>query len=334
MDGWSEYLDSRAASSPAGQSRAWKLQKGNGEMRGLVDGAPLQSCRKAIVGVASMNGAEQYPASSRSVENLREVRLMALLRNVVVERGKVKAAETLGVSFRTLSRAEETGRLTPRLADALESHLVQGGGTAAARQRRQMTELTERVAALEKALSEGLGAVRHEAQRAAWEQSRALAELERRVTVLETAGIVGAPGIGTNSAGPGAAGNPATAGNPPASRPRRVYNDVVTAEPEPGEELVYGDAAKAVIIQWRQARDAFSRATDALDVLNARQRRVELEIELIQEYELTLPPATRPWDWGDRRQEVRRRNELLDETIVDRKLLRLRRFLTLGLWRK
>ena len=75
-----------------------------------------------------MNGVEQYPASSRSVENLREVRLMALLRDVVEQQGKVKAAERLGVSFRTLSRAEETGRLTPRLADALESHLVQGAG--------------------------------------------------------------------------------------------------------------------------------------------------------------------------------------------------------------
>ena len=128
---------------------------------------------------------------------------------------------------------------------------------------------------------------------------------------------------------------PATAGTPPVQRPRRVYNDVVTDEAEPGEELVYGDAATAVIVRWREARDAFAEARDALDVLNARQRRVELEIELIQEHDLTLPPATRPWDWGDRRQEVRwRRNEMLYEVNVDRKMLKLRRFLTLGIWRK
>ena len=277
-----------------------------------------------------MNGAEQYPASSRSVENLREVRLLALLRDVVAEQGKVKAAETLGVSFRTLSRAEETGRLTPRLADALESHLVQGGGTAAARQRRKMTELTERVEALEKALSEGLAAVRREGEKAREEQARALAALERRVAALEAE----LPGVGASGAGGGSAGSVSSAGQPVTQQPRRVYNDVVTADAEPGEELVYGDAATAVIVQWRQARDAFAAAKDALDVLNARQRRVELEIALIEEHELTLPPATRPWDWGDRRQEVRRRNELLDQTIVDRKVLRLRRFLTLGLWRK
>ena len=123
------------------------------------------------------------------------------------------------------------------------------------------------------------------------------------------------------------------AANPVAERPRRKYYDLVTAEAEPGEELVYGDAATAVIVRWHEARDAFAAATDALDVLNARERR-RLEIELIQEHELTLPPATRPWDWGDRRQEVRRRNALLDQTIVDRKMLRLRRFLTLGIWRK
>ena len=113
-----------------------------------------------------------------------------------------------------------------------------------------------------------------------------------------------------------------------------MYPDLVTAEAEPGEELVYGDAASAVIVQWREARDAFAAAKDAMDVLNIRQRRLELEVELIEQYELTLPPATRPWDRGDRRQEVNRRNEMLYEVNVDRKMLRLRRVLTLGLWRK
>ena len=89
-----------------------------------------------------------------------------------------------------------------------------------------------------------------------------------------------------------------------------------------------------MIVQWREARDAFGTATDALDVLNARERRLALEVELIEQHELTLPPATRPWDRGDRWQEVKRRNEMLYEVNVDRKMLKLRRFLTLGIWRK
>ena len=269
---------------------------------------------------------EQYPASSRSLESLREVRLTALLRDVVEEQGKVKAAETLGVSFRTLSRAEDTGRLTPRLADALESHLAQGGGSAAAQQRQQVRELADRVARLEAALVEGVEELRKEGERAREEQAGALAELQRRVSALEAAGN------GAAHSQPAVQSEPAA--HPVVQRPRRVYPDLVTAEAEPGEELVYGDAATAVIVRWREARDAVGKPKDALDRLNARQRWYELEIELIQDYELTLPPATRSWDWGDRRQEVRRRNEALDEIIVDRKMLKLRRFLTFGIWRK
>ena len=280
----------------------------------------------------------QYPEASRSVDSLGEMRLAALLGDMIEAQGKAQAAETLGVSVRTLGRFEESRRLTRVLAAALETHLLKGGGSAADRQRRQAADVEVRVAELEKALSEGLGAVRREGEKAGEEQARALAELERRVAALEAAGAGTAAVNGGAPTGGEAArtriANQGAGSKPVVERPRRQYYDLVTADAEPGEELVYGDAATAVIVQWRQARDAFAAAKDALDVLNARQRRVELEIELIQEHEFTLPPATRPWDWGDRRQEVRRRNELLDDTIVDRKMLKLRRFLTLGLWRK
>ena len=274
-----------------------------------------------------------YPEATRSVESLRELRLLALLGDLMGEQGKTQAAETLGVSPRTLTRFEESRRLTPTLAGALERHLLEGGGSAAATQRHRLGMLEDGQKELEKALSDGLAELRKQEGRAREEQARALAELERRVAALETAETATQP-VGAASAGRGPVSGPAGAGRPVVERPRRVYDDLVTDDPEPGEELVYGDAATAVIVRWREARDAFAAAKDALDVLNARQRRVELEIELIQEHELTLPPATRPWDWGDRRQEVRRRNELLYQTMVDRKMLRLRRFLSLGLWRK
>ena len=282
--------------------------------------------------------SEQYPGTTRSLDSLDEMRLVALLGDLMGEQGKTQAAETLGVSPRTLTRYEESRRLTPTLAGALERHLLEGGGSAAERQRRQAADVAERVGALEKALPEGLAALRKDGETAREEQARELAELARRVAVLEAA----TPGQGSSPAGAGSAantaktqpGNPAPGGKPVVQRPRRVYPDLVTAEAEPGEELVYGDAATAVIVKWREARDAFGAAKDAMDILNVRERRLELEIELIQEHELTLPPATRPWDWGDRRQEVNRRNEMLYEVGVDRKMLRLRRILTLGLWRK
>ncbi len=281
----------------------------------------------------------QYPASSRSLDSLDEMRLVALLGDMIERQGKPGAAETLGVSVRTLGRFEESRRLTRTVAAALEAHLLKGGGSAADRQRRQAADVAGRVAALEKALPEGLEALRQEGQSAVSEQAKALGELERRVAALEAVGGSAAAGNGGAPTGGGAAksqpaGQSAAAANPVVQRPRRVYPDLVTAEAEPGEELVYGDAATAVIVQWREARDAVGKPRDALDRLNARQRWYELEIELIEQHELTLPPATRSWDWGDRRQEVRRRNEALDEIMVDRKMLRLRRFLTFGLWRK
>ena len=288
-----------------------------------------------------MAEGEQYPASTRSVDGLREMRLVALLGDLIGEQGKTQAAETLGVSPRTLGRFEESRKLTPHLAGALERHLLDGGGSAAATQRHRMGMLEDGLKELERALRDGLAAVLREGQAAHEEQAQAQAGLERRLAALETAGDgAAAPATGGNSDVGGQTGKttaPAQPASPgqskPVERPRRKYYDLVTAEAEPGEELVYGEAATAVIVRWREARDDANRAKDALVRLNARERRLELETALIEEHQLTLPPATHPWDWGDRRQEVGRRNDLLYDIRVDRFKLKLRRCLTLGLWR-
>ena len=277
----------------------------------------------------------QYPDGTRSVENLRELRLAALLGDLIGEQGKTQAAQTLGVSPRTLTRFEDGRRLTPTLAGALERHLLEGGGSAAATQRHRLGMLEDGLKELEVALRDGLAALRKEVQAMDERQAGTLAQLQERVDALEKTGnATAAPDVSAKSAGNGPVSNPAQSGKPVAQRPRRTYYDLVTADAEPGEELVYGDAATAVIAQWREARDAYGQTTDALERLNVRERWLELEIELIEKHELTLPPRTYPWDWGDRRQEVRRRNELLDDVRLDRDRLKLRRFFTFGLWRK
>ena len=273
--------------------------------------------------------SEQYPDATRSLDSLREMRLVALLGDLIDEQGKTRAAETLGVSPRTLTRFEDGRRLTPTLAGALERHLLEGGGSAAATQRHRVGMLEDGLKGLESTLRDGLAELRKEAQAADARQTKALAQLQERVAALELA----APGGGSVGAGNGPVSNPAQSGKPVVERPRRDYYDLVTADAEPGEDLVYGDAATAVIVQWRKARDAVGECKDALDRLNARERVLELEIALIQQHELTLPPATYPWDRGDRRQEVRRRGEYLDGLRVARNRLKLRRILTFGLWR-
>ena len=282
-----------------------------------------------------MNGAESYPESSRSLDSLREMRLTALLGDLIEEQGKGQAAETLGVSARTLGRFEESRRLTPLLTGALERHLLEGGGSAAATQRHRAAELEDRVRELEAALVDGLETLRREGQEEAEAQAGVLAELRQRVAALEAA--ENGRASATAGVGPGAA-KQATAAPATVSRLRRDYPELVTADAEPGEEPVYGQAATAVIVRWREARGRWESAKDQVAKLEARERRLEAEIELVETHRLTLPPATYPWDQFDRRDQLHRRRVSLDDVQAERSRarlrLRLRRVLTLGLWRK
>ena len=227
-------------------------------------------------------GEEFYPNSSRGVESLRHMRLMALLRDMVESEGRVKAAATLGVSFRTVVRAEESGRLTARMSHALERHLLLGGGSAAAQLRESVGELTERVGALEEELQTARRAIEDRRQAAREERAKAIRQLERRLARLESA-----------KGAEGALETAQTEAEKPASPPLwREYRELVTEEAEPGEELVYGEATP-VIVEWRRATAEYKRAVatgTALERAEARIRALELEIDLIDTHELTLPP--------------------------------------------
>ncbi len=272
---------------------------------------------------------EFYPDSSRSLESLRLVRLMALLRDMIEAEDRTKAAERLGVSYRTVSRAIESGRLTARMSAALERHLLLGGGSAAARQRERVEALTERVASLEERLGTSLEAIESRCETTGEEQAKAIRQLERRLERLESA----------NDAG-GASTDADPDERPTPAPPWREYRELVTEEAEPGEEGVYGEATP-LIVEWRRAtveRKRTAATGTALERVEARIRALELEIELIDTHELTLPPDTYPWDRSDRREQLRRRRRSLENARVERSraLLRrwLRRVLTFGLWRK
>ena len=109
----------------------------------------------------------------------------------------------------------------------------------------------------------------------------------------------------------------------------------MTAEPESGEEDVYGEAGP-LVIEWRRARDAWMSAQGGLARAAAAERMRELEGTLIGEHGLTMPPNVDPWDsvtmknrlWGRRMELDRVRRE---RARAERRR-RLRRVLTLGLW--
>ena len=247
------------------------------------------------------------------------MRLMALLRDMIDDKGKVKAAKALGVNYRTLIRAQESEQLTARMSAELERHLLLGGGSAAAQQRESVRALEDRVEVLEERLGTDLeelgGVVERSIAEVRDEQAQGMRRMERRLTKVEAG-----RGAQDSSKDRETVEKP---GSKPAWRP---YRDVVTAEPELGEEQVYGDATP-LIVEWRRVSAEFADAGDALSRAVAEERMRELEIELIEDRKLTLPPSTYPWDGFDRRRELWTRKQALERARVQRARAELRRWL-------
>ncbi len=279
----------------------------------------------------TMDWEELYPGSSRSLDSLREMRLKALLRDMMDAEDGAKAAEILGVSYRTVSRAVESGRLTARMSAALERHLLLGGGSAAAQQRDRVDALVERVSALERELRGGLEAVVGEVKAPREEHARSMRHVEWRLVRLEA----GRSGSET----PSPTGADSEPGPKRRYAPSRPYPQLVTPEAEPDEDLVYGDAAP-VIVEWREVRAEFLKTLKTgatLDRTEVQEPMLELELAIAGEHELTLPPASFPWDEFDRRDKVWELTQDLKRVRAERNraLLRrwLRRVFTCGLWR-
>ena len=76
---------------------------------------------------------------SKSIEDLHHLRLMALLDELVRDRGARKAAADLDVDHRTLAASLESGRLTRRMRVALDRALLAGGGSPAREQQERAT---------------------------------------------------------------------------------------------------------------------------------------------------------------------------------------------------
>ena len=312
-----------------------ELTKGNRESGPAKAGIPAGTRE----GVALDHGQEHPRGSeTRSPEHLRHERLVAVLRDVAARMGKVKAAEALGVSYRTLARAVESGRLTGRMADALERHLseVKASATAPLRQEQaDAPELREQLEAEVAKLRTRVDTMQAVVGALQEDQAWTLRQWERRLARVE-ARRVPALGSGGASAPSVKGASDGVSERTQVKLPSRAYRQLVTVEPEEGEELIYGEAMLAVI-EWRAARMTLEWASRRLDKLDAQRSLLELEVRLVEDHELTLPPAVYPWDRADRRDEVWRRKQSLVDLRAERGRAVLWRWvrlvLTLGLWR-
>ena len=94
------------------------------------------------------------------VERLRRLRLSGFLRELVRAEGRMESAELLGVAYRTLVKAEESGEITGRMSDALERLLGTGDDPEVARLRERVGALEGGVESLAKELRDGLHEIR------------------------------------------------------------------------------------------------------------------------------------------------------------------------------
>ena len=275
-----------------------------------------------------MKTTEHGIEDSRDVENMYHMRLMTLLQELVRERGYKGAARVLEIDQRTVAESARTGRLSRRMREALERALQEGVGSAAARQRERNDKLEERLGELE-ASHEALGK----------EARRRLAKVEGAVEAMAPDDNVGAKTTGAGHAGAGPTQSDSEDGasgqddkSPAKSLTRREHPDLVTLEPADDDEEVFGKAWP-LIVRWRELKKSHPNEGKGLEWLMERERLLEMELALLEEHGMTLPPEKQPLHGLDRSGQVSWRRKALFDTRRARArselLHKVIRFLTL-----
>ena len=221
-----------------------------------------------------------------------DMRLLAFLRELARDHGRKKAAAMLGVERRTLDAGLDEGMLSRRMRSALDRALQSGLGSAAEEQRDRNDRLEERLTDMEGAVN-GL----------AKEVRRRLAGIEGLVESLRRDDGLGV-GPGRVKADGSEAGETAQGGKPPPkTRVRREYPDLVTLEPDDDDEEVFGDAWP-LIAEWREIENTHPHQGKGFKWLTVQKRLLAVELTLLEEHGMTLPPEKRPLRDFDRSGQI------------------------------
>lgn len=280
-----------------------------------------------------MKTREPIFEKSRTIEDIEHMRLMALLNELVRDRGPRKAAETLGVDHRTLTSSLNRGTLSRRMRVALEKALLEGAGSPAAEQRkrndrllRRVDEWVGRVEELEKSMSKGLAAVQGDVKAVRDE----VAQVVRRLAKLET----GEAGDGSGDAQDAGRGNTAPRRR---ARTRREFPDLVTLDPADDDEEIFG-VAWPLIIEWRELKATHPNGGRGIEWLRVEERLLDLELTLLETHGMTLPPETYPLRGFERGGQINWRRTALSDTRRELRkhelLWTVVRVCTFGRWRK
>ena len=280
-----------------------------------------------------MKTTEHGIEESRDVENVYHLRLMALLQELVREKGYKGAARMLEIDPQTVTESAKTGQLSRRVRHALERALQEGIASAAERQRERNEALEARVDGLE----QGREALEKGQDELGKELRRRLAAIEGRVAALRRDDSQGT-GAGPQPEGFGMSESSASSHvrkPTPQSRMRREYPDLVTREAADDDEEVLGDAWP-LIVEWRTLKNTHPNKGKGLAWLAEKERLLVVELALLETHGMTLPPEKRPLRGFDRDGQTTWRRKALFNTRRERAKQErrrwLRRVLTLGLW--
>ena len=256
-------------------------------------------------------------------ERARRLRLGEFLRDLVRAEGRMEAAELLGVNYRTLVKAEESGEITGRMSDALELLLLRKSDDS------EVGRLREAVGALE----------------------RRVAALEGGATSHRVADVEGDEGNGVED-GYGEAeaqyeddkrehetGRSETRAVPPVDEPRarrrarlrRSDLEVVAETPADDDVEVYGDAWP-LVEEWRTLRDGHPYEGTSLWWLTTHERLLVLELAMLENHGLTLPPETQALRGFGRRGQTSWRWKALADTKTALRRRKLLRWVMPWLW--
>ena len=291
-------------------------------------------------------GHEQPPrepeqGAGQEAEHPVDARLRVYLRRLVDAQGRMKAAAELRVNYKTLARGlDEPGPLTVWLRAALLVKALEDGVTALAEVGQEPGDAGQdesrpsgnagELAGEVREATEALRVLTTAVEQHQEEQGERLAALEARLAAVElqpqaaeAAPVIGAPRIDLRA--------PAAA---PAGGEHGTVH-VVTEQAGPGDEDAYG-AAWPLVAEWRAVHAGHAPQGRGVDWLRDEERLRELEIALISEHELALPPERYRWDGFARRAQLRWRERTLRRVRGERRRAQwrrwLRRLLTLGIW--
>ena len=257
-----------------------------------------------------MNGNEAVAEGTGSGPVTGEGQLWALLQDLVEREGRDAAAVRLGLSERTIRRTLADRHLSRKMTQALlyerdrrraeqPEQLAESDrqvspapreGTAGG----TLDQLERRLATLEREFKEWTEFTDADLGKA----EEDIRNLERRL------------GFRRGSGGQLVSDS---------KSPPRTHPALVTVDPMPDDGEVYGEALP-VVAEWRRALRALENPPHTLAWLGATEQLLRLEIQLIDDRRLTLPPDDSPWD------DMRR------DTELQLRLNRLRELRRQGLW--